>query len=230
MDASGVRRSWPTAASRAEPQLQSPGLRLGRRRLGVEPPGGEDGGQLSREGGQDLAVARAHGPARQGQHLAVGEGDHRRGLDRGQRWLGARRRPPSSSGPRPGRPSPRSRRTGCASTTVRRTAAEVTRKASISSPRRAGKGSPSGETIRPATRASIRASARARSAASVRRADDVDQHAHHPGSDEEHDQGDDVAGIGDGEGVDGRGEEPVGAAGSRPRGRAGPATRRPPRR
>ena len=171
IEASGVRRSWLTAASKRRAQLVGSGQRVGLGRLGVEAIAGQGGGQLGGEGGEDLPVLGGQARALQGQDLPVGEGEDQ-AWPRPARAAGAcPAAPPSTTFRADDSAVPETVPLGIFSVDERSTAAPSRRKATISSSSRAGSGLPSGATIRPAMRASMRASVRAWMAAAVRRAD-----------------------------------------------------------
>ena len=188
-------------------QLVGPGQRVGLGRLGVEPVALERGGQLGGEGGEDLPVLGGEARTPQGQDLPVGQGEDHGGLVGVSRWLltgGGHRCPdrrrscraevappgtcPSQSGARPrprGGTPPQFLEQGGQGIALRgdHPPGHPGQHPGIG-PRLDGGGRPPGR--------------------------EVHQHAHHAGGDQEHDQGQDVAGVGDGEGVDGRREEVVG--------------------
>ena len=141
-------------------QLVGPGQGVGLGRLGVQAVAFQRGGQLGGEPGQDLSVLGGQARAPEGENLPLGEGSTTvassgaaGGSDRCDarstiRWSGSGR----SLGPSP---------PPVVVASDRSTAAASSRKATSSSSSSAGRGLPSGATIRPATRANIWASDRA---------------------------------------------------------------------
>ena len=182
------------------PQLVGPGQRVGLGRLGVEPVALQGGGQLGGEGGQDVPVLGGQPGSLQRRAPRVGQREGSASRPRGRRagrTGRGHRRSRSPAGPPPGtwaagwRPTPGGRpppapRAGRAAGSPRGTPGD--RPPGPACGRPTGPGRP-----RP-----------------TRRAATVDQDAHHAGGHEEHDQGQHVAGVGDGEGVDGWREVVVG--------------------
>ena len=228
MAASGVRRSWPTAANNPDPSCKPRTSVSAAAASSWRRPVVSDRGQLGGKGGEDLTVPGAHGPARQGQHLAVGEGHHRRRLDWSKGWL-----VPDCRHRRPSVPALGVRRRGHAEGVALHHLAEDRRRrdpegerqlAEESGQRVALRGDhPAGGTgqhpgVGPGAVGRLRAAG-----------GDVDQHTHDAGRQQEHDQCRDVTGVSDGEGVDGRAEVPIEEKEAGHWSRAGPDRPRRPR-